>query len=86
MENLTNIVPVSNIRELRIGDMICRKGNEEHTPLYVVAIFADPTPTPDFQPEDNTGTIYADFPDNPGDVIEFTLEEIDKITNEYVER
>lgn len=87
-DNLSNAYAerVKSIRDLRIGDEICevsnipfnRKQVERH--CFVVALFADKG-TLGFQPEDHRGTIYGDFPDNPGDVLEFDLatDKIDKI-------
>ena len=64
------LTPVTSIRDLRIGDEICLRTIK--FPVYVVALFAD-AGTLGFQPEDCTGTIYGDFEDNPGDVLEFNL-------------
>lgn len=83
--------PINNIRELRIGDVICRKGGDKS--VFVVAIFADPG-TLGYQPADHTGMVYADFADNPGDVLEFKLDDIEMVEdageyltkyNEYIE-
>ena len=63
-------IPVINIRDLRIGDIVLNPITKDQ--LFVVAIFAD-AGTLGFQPEDKTGTIYCDFADNPGDVIEYDL-------------
>ena len=62
--------PVENIQELRIGDTVCSRITR--FPMYVVGIFAD-SGTLGFQPANFTGTVYADFADNPGDVFEFEL-------------
>ena len=64
---------VVNISELRIGDKVCLKGHEE--PLFVVGIFAAPDAV--CESKDHTGTIYMDFPGNPGDVLEFDLSKDD---------
>ena len=72
--------PVKNITELRIGDVIVDKFYDKPTPMFVVAIFAD-SGTLGIMPEDGTGSIYADFPDNPGDVFEFKLDEFEKVLN-----
>lgn len=66
---------IVNIREVLIGDRVCQKGHD--TPMFVVATFADAGTLG--MPEDHTGSVYCDFPDNPGDVFEFTIDEIDKI-------
>lgn len=84
-DNLSNAhtEQVTSIRDLRIGDEVCVVTN---TPFnhervdrhcFVVALFADKG-TFGFELEDHCGTIYGDFPDNPGDVLEFDLA-IDKI-------
>ena len=65
---------IVNIRELHIGDKVCKKVH--HTPLFVVGIFADPG---ELVPSDHTGTIYCDFEGSTGDVLEFNVDEIDKI-------
>lgn len=65
-----NTTHVINIRDLRIGDVVLNPITK--TQLFVVAILADPG-TLGFQPADKTGTIYCDFADNPGDVIEYDL-------------
>ena len=87
-DNLSNAYAerVKSIRDLQIGDEICdvsnipfnRKQVERH--CFVVALFADKG-TLGFEPEDYRGTIYGDFPGNPGDVLEFDLatDKIDKI-------
>lgn len=73
---MADIVKTSivNIREVLIGDKVCRKGQDE--PLFVVATFADPG---ELVPSDHTGIVYCDFEGNPGDVLEFKIDEIDKI-------
>lgn len=80
--NLSKIktAPIKNITELRIGDVIVDKLYDKPTPMLVVAIFAD-AGTLGIMPEDGTGSIYADFPDNPGDVFEYELDKIYKVTN-----
>lgn len=80
-DNLDNlsVEHIHSIRDLRIGDEICMVPGEcfdketiqKH--CFVVALFADKG-TLGFEPEDHRGTIYGDFPDNPGDVLEFDLE------------
>ena len=64
-------VEVTNIRQLRIGDIIRVKGHEVE--MFVVGIFAD-AGTLGCQPADHTGVVYADFADNPGDVFEYDLD------------
>ena len=66
-------VEVTNIRQLRIGDIVRVKGNEFE--MYVVAVFAD-AGTLGFQPADHTGMVYTDFEDNQGDVFEYDLANI----------
>lgn len=64
---------VDAIQDLRIGDEITKMENEQ--PImhcFVVAIFAEPG-TLGQLPDECTGTIYGDFEDNPGDVLEFDL-------------
>lgn len=73
-EKLTT-ASIVNIRELIVGDRVCRKGGQGD-PLYVVALFADPG---ELIPSDHSGTVYCDFNGNPGDVLEFNIDEIDKI-------
>lgn len=80
-DNLDNlsVEHIHSIRDLRIGDEICvvpgeifdKETIQNH--CFVVALFAE-AGTLGFQPEDHKGTIYGDFPDNPGDVLEFDLE------------
>jgi len=65
---------IVNISELRIGDKVCKKGH--HTPLFVVGLLADPG---ELVPSDHTGTIYCDFYGSTGDVLEFNVDEIEKI-------
>ena len=79
-DNLDNlsVEHIHSIRDLRIGDEICVVPGESFDKntiqkhCFVVALFAD-AGTLGVQPEDYTGTIYGDFPDNPGDVLEFDL-------------
>ena len=66
---------VVNVSELRIGDKVCFKGHEE--PLFVVGIFAAPDAV--CESKDHTGSVYMDFPGNPGDVLEAEIDEIYKI-------
>lgn len=73
-EKLTT-ASIVNIHELVVGDRVCRKGGQGD-PLYVVALFGDPG---ELIPSDHSGTVYCDFKDNPGDIIEFNIDEIDKI-------
>lgn len=72
----TKTEPVKNISELRVGDIIASKIS--HFPMFVVGVFAE-SGTLGFDAEDYTGTVYADFPDNEGDVFEFNLKEIEKV-------
>lgn len=65
---------IVNIRELHIGDKVCKKGH--HTPLFVVGLLADPN---ELVPSDHTGAIYCDFDGSTGDVLEFNVDEIEKI-------
>ena len=67
--------PIVNIRELAVGDMVCRK-EEPDTTLFVVAVFANPS---ELIPSDHLGTVYCDFEGNLGDVLEFNVDEIYKI-------
>lgn len=66
---------IVNIRELVVGDKVCKKEGQGD-PLFVVAVFADPG---ELIPSDHSGTVYCDFEGNPGDVLEFNIDEIDKI-------
>jgi hypothetical protein len=68
------LTPVEKINELRIGDEICLRTVK--FPVFVVALFAD-AGTLGFDPAIGTGTIYGDFADNPGDVLEFDLSKDD---------
>lgn len=72
MEPVTDdmLVPVESIRDLRIGDEICVRTVK--FPVFVVGVFAE-AGTLGFEPEARTGTIYGDFPDNEGDVLEYNL-------------
>lgn len=70
-EKKEKYVEVTNIRQLRIGDIIHVKGHDI-LEMFVVGIFAD-AGTLGYQPADRTGMIYADFADNPGDVFEYDL-------------
>ena len=82
MANKYKTVPITNIRELRIGDVVAWKHPMGYgEPVFVVAIFADPG-TLGFQPEDYTGSVYCDFADNPGDVLEYKITEIVKCVDE----
>lgn len=76
---MADIVKTSivNVREIHIGDKVCRKGHDE--PVIVVAIFNEPG---ELVPSDHTGTVYCDFEGNPGDVLEYRIDEIDKILSE----
>ncbi len=74
VEKLTT-TPIVNIRELVVGDRVCRKKGQGD-PLFVVALFGDPG---ELIPSDHSGTVYCDFEGNPGDVLEFNIDEIDKI-------
>lgn len=73
-----DLIEITNIRQLKIGDLICCKPG--FFPMYVVGLFADSN-TLGFDSEDRTGIIYADFVDNQGDVFEYNLlvDEIFKI-------
>lgn len=73
-EKLTT-ASIVNIRELVVGDRVCRKGGQGD-PLFIVALFADPG---ELIPSDHSGTVYCDFEGNPGDVLEFKIDEIVKI-------
>lgn len=75
MEKKYKATPINNIREILIGDKVCFKGHED--PLFVVGIFAAPDAV--CESKDHTGTVYMDFPDNPGDVLEAEIDEIYKI-------
>lgn len=75
---------ITNINELHIGDMVCKKGQVDPyeasgRPLFVVGLFAEPD---ELTPSCHTGTVYCDFEDNPGDVLEFSVDELDKIIND----
>jgi len=72
-EKLTT-TSIVNIREILVGDKVCEKGHDKQ--LFVVAAFADPG---ELVPSDHSGTVYCDFEGNPGDVLEFNIDEIDKI-------
>lgn len=94
-DNLNNlsVEHIHSIRDLRIGDEICVMPGERFDKntiqkhCFVVALFADKG-TLGFQPEDYTGTIYGDFPDNPGDVLEMDLanDRVYKIEHNLVHR
>ena len=62
------LVEVQSISELRIGDEVCLK--DIKFPFYVVGLFAEPE---DLTPKYKSGTIYGDFEDNSGDVLEYNL-------------
>lgn len=64
---------VDSIQDLRIGDEITKmKDDQDIMHCFVVALFAEPG-TLGQLPEECSGSIYGDFPDNPGDVLEFDL-------------
>ena len=65
------LVEVINIKELKIGDIICTK--DSLLPMYVVGLFADDMFALTFQVNDHEGLVCADYADNPDEVFTFNL-------------
>lgn len=66
---------IKDITELRIGMTIASKLTNE--PVTVVGLFSAGYPDLD----NDKDTVYADFEDNPGDVLEYTINEIYIVDN-----
>ena len=61
------LTQIHNISELHLGQEIYTKSGQKYV---VVGLFTDVS---DLYPKNDSGTIYADFVDNDGDVLEFDL-------------
>lgn len=68
------LTQIHNISKLHLGQEIYTKSRQKYV---VVGLFTDPR---DIHPKEHSGTIYADFEDNEGDVLEFDLSK-DKLYN-----
>lgn len=66
---------IKDITELHIGMTIANKITNE--PLTVVGLFSAGYPDLD----NDKDTVYADFEDNPGDVLEYSINEIYIVDN-----
>ena len=66
---------IKDITELHIGMKIANKITNE--PLTVVGVFSAGYPDLD----NDKDTVYADFEDNPGDVLEYSINEIYIVDN-----